>query len=79
MAGRAFWCAKIDGKCMERKRRRRGNHPGVGGEGEAPEGVAQRRRRPVAAALRGGGAVVREERRGGAWGGEEVLLVLYRA
>jgi hypothetical protein len=41
-------------------------YQGLGGEGEAPEGAAQRRSRPVAAALCGGGAVVREERRGGA-------------
>jgi hypothetical protein len=68
-----------DGKGMKRKRRGRGTYPGVGGEGEALETVAQRRGRAAAAVLRGGGSVVREERKGGARGGEEVLLPLYRA
>jgi hypothetical protein len=73
MAGIEPRCTKIDGKCMERKRRRRGSLPrdrrGGGSTGDG--GLA-------AVAAGGGGVVVREVRKGGARGGEEVLMPLCR-
>jgi hypothetical protein len=71
MAGIELRCAKIDGKCMERKRKRRGSLPrGRRGGGSTGDGD------PAAVAAGGGGAPRRrhcgeggEEGRGAGWRG----------
>jgi hypothetical protein len=55
MGRKELRCAKIDGKCMERKRRRRGNPPATWKGGRPKEeidaGLAAALRAPVVAAL----------------------------
>jgi hypothetical protein len=58
MGGKELRCAKIDSKCMERKRRRRGTHRQLGREVWRPKeeidaGLAAALRAPVVAALHG--------------------------
>jgi hypothetical protein len=56
MAGKELRCAKIDGKCMERKRRRRGNPLATWKGGREAERGDRRRACGGAPGSSGGGA-----------------------
>jgi hypothetical protein len=83
MAGRELQCANFEGERMGRKRRRRGNLPRVGGEGNtAEEEIGGEVGAPVVSSGGGGGAPVpaRACRRGEVVRVEQgVVLPLYRA